>query len=402
MAAAGRRSTVALTGAAVPADEWPPDSVAARLFREGFGFDFFQAVRLLERLRPKSVPVGRAGPPAAEAVRFRARQTLAFPPSSIYSLEAPDGPDPVPALTVTFMGLTGPNGVLPRAYTELLMRLEKDLRGPEKFALRDWLDLFNHRFISLFFRAWEKYRLDVPYARRRGRETEPDPFTGCLLSLAGFGLPELRDRLRVTSVRVEGRGQIREQVLARVETFALAYYSGLLSHRPRSALGLAALLHDYFKLPVRVVQFQGEWLRLRADKQSRLGDEAGLARLGRTAVVGARVWDVQGKIRVRLGPLTYGQYLTLMPDRRPFRERKAFFELAHVVRTYAGPELDFDVQLVLKAEEVPDLRLPVETEEGPQLGWNSWLPAQSLPRDAEEGVFEGEEVVCVNRPLASL
>jgi type VI secretion system protein ImpH len=371
-------------------------TVAERLFQEPFGFDFFQAVRVLERLRPKAAPVGRAGPAAAEAVRFRAYQSLSFPPSSIRSLEAASA-DVSPIMTVTFMGLTGPNGVLPRHYTELLMRLEKDLRGPEKFALRDWLDLFNHRFISLFFRAWEKYRFEVAYARGRRADEEPDPFTGCLLSLAGFGLPALRDRLHVTSARVDHEGRPREQVLARVDTFALAYYSGLLSHRPRCALGLESLLQDYFRLPVRVVQFQGEWLRLGTDKQSRLGDEAGSARLGVTAVVGARVWDVQGKIRIRLGPLTYAQYRTLMPDRRPFRERKTFFELAHLVRTYAGPELDFDVQLVLRADEAPELQLPVETGEGPQLGWNSWLPAQSFARDVGDAVFEGEELVQLGR-----
>ena len=175
-----------------------------------------------------------------------------------------------------------------------------------------------------------------------------------------------------------------------METLALAFYAGLLAHRPRCALGLEGLLHDYFRMPVRVLQFQGEWLRIDADKQSRLGDLGGSARLGVTAVVGARVWDVQGKIRIRLGPLTYAQYRDLMPDRQPFRQRKAFFKLAHLVRTYVGPELDFDVQLVLRAEEAPELRLPVGTEEGPQLGWNSWLPAQSFPGDLGDGVFEGE------------
>src|ERR1700676_820396 len=146
MAAAGRRPSAAVKAP-------PPDSVAARLFREGYGFHFFQAVRLLEQLRPEAVPVGRAGPPAAEGVRFRAHQSLSFPPSAIYGLAPPDGPEGAPAMTVAFMGLTGPSGVLPRHYTELLMRLEKDLRGPEKDALRDWLDLFNHRFISLVFRG---------------------------------------------------------------------------------------------------------------------------------------------------------------------------------------------------------------------------------------------------------
>jgi type VI secretion system protein ImpH len=366
--------------------------VAARLFREGFAFDFFQAVRLLERLAVGAVPVGRGGPPHLEPVRFRARQSLTFPPSSIYDLTLPTPTVPAPEMTVAFMGLTGPLGVLPRHYTELVIRLEKERRDGEKRALRDWLDLFNHRFVSMFFRAWEKYRFDVPYTRRQSRRAEPDLFTNVLLSLVGAGQPALRDRLRVVAEWPGPAGRRREQVLARVETLALAYYSGLLTRRPPTALGLEALVQDFFQLPVRVKQFQGEWLRLEERKQTALGDPR-LARLSVSAVVGDRVWDVQGKIRLRLGPLSYAQYLALLPDRRPFPERKQFFELTHLVRYHIGPALAFDVQLVLRRAEVPECRLPEGTEEGPQLGWNAWLLAQSPEADAEDGVFAGEDVV---------
>src|ERR1051325_2219467 len=137
-------------------------TVEQQLFEEGYSFDFFQAVRLLERLYPQRQPEGRGGPPAAEQVRFRAHLSLAFPPSSIYELvKAPEGSPH--QMTQAFMGLTGPSGVLPRHYTELLLSLNRYAKHAEKHALRGWFDVFNHRMIALFYRAWEKYRFALAF-----------------------------------------------------------------------------------------------------------------------------------------------------------------------------------------------------------------------------------------------
>lgn len=375
----------------MPAEERPPchpRSVEGLLFTEGFLFDFFQAVRLLERLAPRLKPVGRGGPPAAEVVRFRAHPSLGFPASAIFDVERPTAALPLPAMTVTFMGLTGPLGVLPIHYTELLMRQEREAKGPEKNALRAWLDLFNHRLISLFYRAWEKYRFTIPYERGEYADREPDPFTRCLYSFVGLGTPSLRGRLRV-AVREEREERITERALARVEDLVLLHFGGFFAHRPRCAVSLEALLGDYFGLPLRICQFQGQWLRLDPSNQSRLG--AAGADLGLNVVAGERVWDVQCKVRIRLGPLGYAKFSEFLPDRTPVPRRKAFFLLCHLVRLYVGPELDFDVQLVLRKEDVPACRLADGDDGGPRLGWNTWITSGSLADDAEDAVFEGEE-----------
>jgi type VI secretion system protein ImpH len=377
--------------AAMPRDK----SLEARLFSEGFAFDFFQAVRVLERLEPARKPVGRTGPPSAEAVRFLAHLSLAFPPSAIYEVERA-GPDrPVPAMTVTFLGLTGPSGVLPRHYTELLLQLHRDERGPERRALRAWLDLFNHRLISLFYRAWEKYRFYVPYERGEHARPDADPFTRALFSLVGLGAPPLRNRLRV-STPVDVDGERRERVLARVDDLVLLYYGGFLAHRPRCAVALEAMLADYFRLPVRVQQFHGQWLRLEPANQSRLGgDGDGNNQPGINLVAGERVWSAESKFRVRIGPLGYAQFMEFLPDRSPVPQRKTFFLLCHLIRLYVGPELDFDVQLVLRAADVPALQLGADAGSAPRLGWNTWVRTGAYPRDAEDAAFEGEAVVWV-------
>jgi type VI secretion system protein ImpH len=360
-----------------------------RLFTEGFAFDFFQAVRVLERLQPERKPVGQAGPPHQEVVRLRAHLSLNFPPSAIYEITQPTAEQPVPQMTVAFMGLTGPSGVLPRHYTELLLRLDREARGPERSSLRAWLDLFNHRLIALFYRAWEKYRFYLAYERGGPTPAEPDAFTRALYSLVGLGMSPLRNRLRVGCVqRVDGRR--REKVLARIDDLALLHYGGVLARRPRSAVMLAALLGDYFGLAVAVEQFRGQWLQLGADSQSQLGTDN--CELGVSVVAGERVWDVQSKLRLRLGPLSRAEFDGLLPDRTAVCERKMFFLLAHLVRLYVGPDFDFDVQLVLRAADVPECQLQDVGGLGGRLGWNTWLGSEARTTDAEDAVFAGEEV----------
>jgi type VI secretion system protein ImpH len=305
-------------------------------------------------------------------------------------VERPTATLPVPAMTVAFFGLTGPSGILPRHYTELLLRLEREAKGAEKRALRDWYDLFNHRLISHFYRAWEKYRFYIPYQRGEYDRDEPDPFTRCLYSLIGLGVLPLRKRLWV-SLYEPREEQPREQVLARIDDLALVYYSGFLAHRPRNVVSLEAFLQDFFQLPVTIRQFYGQWLNLDPVNQSRLGDDNQNNQLGLDVVAGERVWDVQSKFCVRLGPLRYAQFNEFLPDRAPVPERKAFSLVSHLVRLYVGAEMDFAVQLVLRAADVPQCQLADGSAGGPRLGWNTWACSQPVTRDAEDAVFEGED-----------
>jgi type VI secretion system protein ImpH len=316
--------------------------------------------------------------------------SLSFPPSPIFQIERPTASVPAPALTVAFMGLTGPSGVLPRHYTEMLMRA-RDAKGPERYVPRDWFDLFNHRLISLFYRAWTKYRFWVFYERGAHAEPDPDLFTESLYCLIGLGNRSLRKRLRV-AVRLGEESPQRERVLARVDDLALLYYAGLLAHRPRCAVSLERLLEDYFGIPVQVLQFQGQWLRLDPESQSRLSPNAGNTELGVNVVAGERTWDIRSTIRIRLGPLRYERFVAFIPDQSPVPERKDFFKLMHLVRLYVGLELKVDVQLVLKASDIPSCRMDRSRSDGPRLGWTCWLTTQAVEKDSEDAVFAGIEV----------
>ena len=322
-----------------------------QLFDEGYRFGFFQAVRLLERMERDREPVGGAGPPAREVVRFRTRVSLAFPPSEIHEVRSQAGSDLPPEMIVAFLGMTGPLGLLPHAYTELLI---DRLRSQDR-ALWEFLDLFNHRLISFFYRAWEKYRFPVAYERKRS-----DPFTEYLFDLIGMGTAGLRAR---TSVPDEG----------------LLLYAGLIGQKPHSATALKGILQDYFGAPVAIEQFQGQWIPLDPEYKTLLG--AANSGLGSSTICGERIWNVQSKFCVRIGPLGLRQYTAFLPS------GASFAPLCDLTRFLAGLELDFDVQPVLKAAEVPACQLATGAAEPPMLGWTTWLKTQELEEDASQVVL---------------
>jgi len=322
------------------------------LAREPWAFDFFQAVRLLERFQPDRKPVGRFARPSSEAARFGAHPSLAFPASEIQSLQRRPGQ---PAFVeVNFMGMAGPLGVLPNAYTELMLERirQKDT------ALRDFLDLFNHRIISLFYQAWEKYRFAIAYERG-----ERDRFSHHLLDLVGLGTPHLQERQGVADD-------------------SLIYYSGLLGMNTRSAAALEQILGDYFEAPVAIEQFVGAWYSMDAENQCHLGEETGWSeQLGWGAVAGDEIWDEQARIRVRLGPLSLKQYRDFLPGQNGWRELRALAEF------FTRGEFDIEVQLVLDRDEVPPCELQDGPEESPQLGWTTWVKSAAMGRDPDEAVL---------------
>jgi type VI secretion system protein ImpH len=180
--------------------------------------------------------------------------------------------------------------------------------------------------------------------------------------------------------------------LAKVDDLALHYYAGFFAQRPHNAVNLRLLLADYFGVPVAVQQFRGQWLAVPEADQTQLGV---IGTLGENAIAGSQVWDCTSRFRLRLGPLNYERFEDLLPDPAPIRQRKTFFLVAQLARLFVGPELDFDVQLVLAAEEVPEAGFIDGPGAGPRLGWNVWLISESPPAPVDDAVFEGEWVTVV-------
>jgi type VI secretion system protein ImpH len=322
----------------------------AQLRENPTSFEFFQAVRVLERLYPQRDRVGKFGAPAAEVARFGANPDTAFPASEIQRLELSDGPA---RMAVNFMGLTGPEGVLPYYYSLLI---SERMRARDT-TLRDFFDIFHHRMISLFYLAWEKYRFTVSYER-----DQQDRVTQHLKDLIGLGESGLQDRL-----------SIRDD--------ALLFYAGLFAPRQRSATALQQLLEDYFGVPVEVEQFVGGWYPLSASTHCTLGEEGDASeQLGWGAVAGEEVWDPQARVRLRLGPLTRRQYDQFLPT------GSAYEPLKTLTRFFSGDQFDFEVQLVLARDEVPASAIGMEAPGSP-LGWCTWMRSRPFSRDADDTIL---------------
>ncbi len=349
----------------------PPASLIEALKASPERFDFVQAVRILERAAaghaadPRFAEAGRVGfdaDPKNEIMFLRSVLDLAFPTTEVARL---DDSKPKPELVVAVMGLNGPSGVLPGHYSQLVL---EGMRNKSS-ALRDFFDMFNHRALSLFARAMEKYRLTLGF-ERAGHAGE-DAITSALFALIGMHDEAFRRRLKVPDA-------------------TLVFYAGHFSNGTRSAGALKQILSDYFDRPVSIVQFQGRWVSLPEGEQTCLGGSRAIpgrySQLGVNAVLGSKIWDVQGSFRVRLGPLDYDQFFGFMPN------GQAMGELVAVTRSYAGPALSFDVQLTLRAAEIPPLRLTEDDHMGPRLGWNTWLPKEGPREDASDAIFRMEAV----------
>ena len=308
-----------------------------------YRYDFYQTLRRLECLFDDKPRVGRAARPAEEAVRFGQNPDLAFAPASLAGFET--GHEGRPArLQVALFGLLGPNGPLPLHLTEYARERE---RHAGDHTLSRFFDLFNHRLITFFYRAWAQAQPHV----NRDRPGD-DRFATYIGAFAGLSQPVFKDRDAVPDL-------------------AKFFHIGALMRQSRNPEGLAAILRTFFGVSVTIQEFVGHWLALDESERTRLGQTG--ATLGSGAVAGARVWDRQNKFQIRLGPLTLAQYESFLPSGSMLQK------LAHWVRLYLCFELDWDVRLVLKSSEVPPLKLGAG-----RLGWTTWLGQRPAKDDAAD------------------
>ncbi|HSK41535.1 MAG TPA: type VI secretion system baseplate subunit TssG [Arenibaculum sp.] len=320
-------------------------SVATQLFTQGHRFDFYQVVRLLELIDAVSARVGEGSDPAVEPVRFRSSLTSAFPASDVEHVSMPDPGDTRFAVRVNFMGLAGAFGPLPPPLADLIA--ERARR--QDHAGSDFLDIFNHRLVSLMYRARSRHRAELN--RCRPDETN---FAFYLYSLLGLGTGGLRGRMAVADR-------------------TLLHHAGLLNQQPRSLHGLERLLEDHFDVHVRGVPLQGRWLPLGESQVTRLGRRHGRNRmLGRDAVLGTRAWDQQAAVTLVLGPLDLDRFVTFLPV------GDAWAPLVALFRFHAGTDLEGAVRLRLRASQVPASCL--SRGAGPRLGWTSWLTTRPSAR----------------------
>jgi type VI secretion system protein ImpH len=342
------------------------DDLIERLSRHGGDQSFFQAVRLI--LNHSRTTIGRDHSPTKDPLRLRAHPSVAYPAGEIGAVTPGQSEEngssrkphsKKPTIEATFFGLYGPESALPLHYTQLII----DRLRNKDHAFREFLDLFNHRLISLFYRAWEKHRFPIAF-ETASRANQPDLMTDALRSIVGFGNRAVQKRLQFSE-----------------DTWL--HFAGIKALRGARGDALEKMLASRFRIPVKVIPFQGEWLRIPRDQQSSLGTpKLGQSlgnQLGIDAVAGSQIWAIEHRFRVQLGPLSLKTFQSFTPT------SKNLLPLAQFVRTYVGPTFDFDVQAILVRTEVPGTSL--SSIGGSRLGWDSWLGEYRLSKDAGDAVF---------------
>jgi type VI secretion system protein ImpH len=255
---------------------------------------------------------------------------------------------------VRLFGLFGPNGPLPIHITEYA---RERLRHADDPTLCRFLDVFHHRFLALFYRAWAQAQ---PYVNRD--RPKSDLFTVYIGAFLGMSPATLRDRDALPDL-------------------AKFFHVGALIRHVRNTEGLVHILRHFFRVPVAIEEFVGHWMSLSARERTYLTPEG--ASLGAGAVLGGRVWDRQHKFRIHLGPLTLDQYESFLPGGTPLNK------LVDWVRLYFCFELDWDVRLMLKKNEVPSVKLGGRE----RLGWTTWLGRRRTDTDAADLCVDAEAFV---------
>jgi type VI secretion system protein ImpH len=282
-------------------------------------------------------------------VRLCQTPSLAFAPRTVDRFEQqPDGKPP--RMHGLFFGLFGPNAPLPLHLTEYALGRKHNAKDSTFIA---FADIFHHRMLSLFYRVWADSQPTVQLDR-----PGEDRFNLYVGALVGLSTPNL-----------DGRDALPDQYKR--------FFSGRLLAQARNAEGLQSLLEHFFDIPVRIIEFVAEWMRLPSSAHLRLGRSRDVAGLGLTAVLGEYVWGAQQRFRLRLGPLTRAQFNNFLPGGEALRQ------LVAAIKTYVGEEKAWDVQLVLKHDDVPAIRLG----QSGRMGLSTWLGHRQARTDADDVVL---------------
>jgi type VI secretion system protein ImpH len=306
-------------------------SFTSDLQTEPWRFDLLSVLRRYERANPGKPRIGDAATSAEEYVLLSQNPFMEFPASTL----AEAGPDASGRmrLGVRFLGMFGPQGALPLATTEETYNwlLERDDAFPR------FVDIFQRRFLELFFRAWADPRPIAQHDRPRA-----DRFVAYIGSAIGVGTPPYRN-------------------VDTLSDYAKLEFAGLIAPQAKSASRLRRLIAGLFNVKVEIDPFVGAWLPFEKSERSQLG--AKQSRLGVDCIIGSSAFSVLDKFRMRIFVKDFVQYERFLPSGELAQQ------VGDAVFLHLGDEFDWDLELAIPAGEIT----PVRLGKGVKLGWTSWM-----------------------------
>lgn len=326
-----------------------------KIFEKSDKYDFYQLVRILKYFKGKkdvfSEQIGNSFP------YFSSSTQNNFPIQQVINVNKHK--DHVNVIKVSFIGLVGNKGILPFHYTEKI--LQTIHHG--NYGLQVFFDLFNNKIISLLYSAWEKNHCYASYKAKEKYFTNKDSFGYALSSIAGINADYIPSRLKL-------------------EKELFAYYANIFNKQNKNALSLENFLSEYFTLPIKILQFHGEWLSITHEKTIISINKAvnNFQQIGCNTILGNRQWSIQHNFRIYIGPVTYDQFILMQP------KSTLVNELIKLTRLYISPELSFDMQIELLAQEVPYFIFNLNKPK--QLGWNTWLINKPMMKKANQLIIK--------------
>ena len=317
--------------------------------------DFISVIRRMECLYPDKPKLAESVRVADEMMRLSQHVSLAFQGPALHSLNRNQSKHAY-RLYCNFFGLLGSNGPMPLHFTEYADQRTRHRSDP---TFQEFLDFFNHRMLSLFYRAIAQFDPVINFDRPVSNEY--DIFVG---ALGGYAHKSSQQRDTVSD-------------------HAKRYYAAWMGGKSKSPDGIKALVTDYFNIKSDVTEFVGGWLQLPENAKARLGGSSGTARLGISLYIGSRVWSIGHKFRVTIGPLSWDDYLSFKPGGARARE------LYQMVRNYVGDEWDWELQMLVRKTRVQPLMLNRKNS----LGFTSWLAGSRASQLSEKSIILNHSVL---------
>ena len=333
-------------------DRTAADRLIESINENPYKFDFFQLLRKLQAAYPENPRIGESLRLSQDLLRLRQEVSLTFASSIIKRVEKDEETEILNVFN-QFFGLWGANGPMPHEVTQYVLDQKRDHNDS---ALADFADAFHHRLLSFFFKAWAGSQKAVDYDRPQDAN-----FPRFIGSFWGAGMESFCNR---------------DSIPDRAKTF----YSGHLSSTTQHESGLQAILEDFFGIKTQIKSFVGHWLTLPEDCCHYLDESESTGFLGQNTILGETVWDCQLKFRIVMGPMEKDEFERILPGGKSYQMLKDWVSL------YTNQVMLWDLQLILKAEEVD----PIELGESGHLGWSTWLMTEPLKEDSGDIILDPE------------
>ena len=294
------------------------------------GADFLDLMRKLESASPDQPRIGLSGSRQQELALLGQEPHVDFSDTNVTSVgQSTDGK---PMVNSRFLGLMGPQGALP-LHTTYETRQWMEMRDP---SFARFADIFNNRFLQLFYRAWANARPAVQADRPNDNQFKV--YLGSAIGIA-------------TSA-TQNRDSIHD--------FTKLALTGLLSPSVKSASRLEGMLTWLFKAAVSVEQFVGSWLPLEMEEQSVLSK--GKCSLGTDSLIGKSAFSMHDTFRIRIEVKNLEEFESFLPS------GEHFHQLADAVLFYVGSTYIYDVKIGIPEHETR----PIQLGNFGRLGWTSW------------------------------